>query len=186
VTHPDFTALHSDAEAVLGSWDHPDPAQRDLRDEYLRFLGEHPGAMSRESRVGHLTSSALVVDEDLTRVLLTLHPKAGRWLQLGGHNESGDPSIRAAAMRETREESGILDVTMSAAPIRLDRHPVRCGADMSVHWDVEFLALVPRDAQEVISDESDDLRWFALDDLPDGLDAAVVSMIETAVSHAGD
>ncbi len=139
--------------------------------------------MSRESRPGHLTSSALVLDEDLSRVLLTLHPKAGRWLQLGGHNEIGDASIRAAAIRETREESGILDVTMSAAPIRLDRHPVRCAGDMSVHWDVEFLALVPRDAQEVISDESDDLRWFALDDLPEGLDAAVRAMIDTATGR---
>jgi len=180
VSGPDLGALHADARAVLAAWDHPEQGQRDLREEYLQFLDGHPDAMSRESRVGHLTSSALVMDEDLSRVLLTLHPKAGRWLQLGGHNEVGDASIRAAAVRETREESGILDVTMSAAPIRLDRHPVRCSGDMSVHWDVEFLALVPRDAREVISDESDDLRWFTLEGLPDGLDAAVRAMIATA------
>jgi 8-oxo-dGTP pyrophosphatase MutT (NUDIX family) len=185
VSQGPFSDLHADARSVLADWDHPEPEQRVLRDEYLRFLDEHPDAMSRESRVGHLTSSALVLDEDLSRVLLTLHPKAGRWLQLGGHNEVGDESIRAAAIRETREESGILDVTMSAAPIRLDRHPVRCAGGMSVHWDVEFLALVPSDAQEVISDESDDLRWFALHDLPDGLDGAVRAMIDT-VTPASD
>jgi len=186
VTHSDLARLHADAHAVLTAWDHPEDQQRALREEYLRFLDMNPDAMSRESRVGHLTSSALVLDEDLSRVLLTLHPKAGRWLQLGGHNEAGDDSIRAAATRETREESGILDVTMSAAPIRLDRHPVRCSGGMSVHWDVEFLALVSRDAQEAISEESDDLRWFALDDLPADLDPAVLAMIDTAVGHARD
>ena len=69
--------------------------------------------MSRGSRIGHLTASALVMDEHRTRVLLTLHPKVGRWLQLGGHVEPGDASLREAARRETIEEGGIADVTIS-------------------------------------------------------------------------
>ena len=45
-----------------------------------------------------------------------------------------------------------------------------CGGQMSEHLDVQYLALVPTDARAVMSDESDDLRWFALDALPDVLD----------------
>ncbi|MCX6432514.1 MAG: NUDIX domain-containing protein [Actinobacteria bacterium] len=179
--HPDFVRLHGDATTVLTAWRHPDAEQLALRDDYLAFLAEYPDAMSRECRTGHITASALVLDEDRTRVLLTLHPKVGRWLQLGGHCEIGDSSLRAAAIREAQEEGGIHDVTMSATPIQIDRHPVSCAGDMSVHYDVEYLALVPRDAQEVISDESDDLRWFALDALPDGLDNKVRSMIDAAL-----
>lgn len=179
---PGFADLHADARAVLAGWDHPEAGQRALRDEYLAFLDEHPDGTSRGCRVGHLTASALVMDRDRTRVLLTLHPKAGRWLQLGGHCEDGDGTLRAAAIRETIEEGGIADVTMSAVPIRIDRHPVSCAGDPSEHLDVEYLALVPPDAQEVISDESDDLRWFALDGLPHDLDTVVRAMITTAVA----
>lgn len=179
-----FELLHADAQSVLAGWHHDEPGQRALRDAYLAFLAEHPDAMSRECSTGHLTSSALVMDRDRTRVLLTLHPKVGRWLQLGGHNEPGDAGVRAAARREAVEESGIPDVAVSMAPIRLDRHPVPCGGLMSEHLDVQYLALVPTDAREVISEESLDLRWFAVDALPDPLDDSVRAMIDTAL-HGG-
>lgn len=179
---PAFARLHADAFDVLSRWTHPEPEQRVLRDAYLVFLREHLDAMSRECVVGHLTSSALVMDPDRTRVLLTLHPKVGRWLQLGGHNEVGDASIRVAAVRETQEESGIEDVTMSDQPLRLDRHPVPCGGRMSEHLDVQFLATVPADARAVMSHESDDLRWFPVGALPEPLDPSVRAMIATATS----
>jgi len=180
VIDPAFTRLHEDAALLLAAWDHPEPQQRILRDQYLIFLREHYDAMSRECPVGHLTSSALVMDVDRTRVLLTLHPKVGRWLQLGGHNETTDGSVREAALRETIEESGILDVSISTEPIRLDRHPVPCGGRMSEHLDVQYLALVPADARAVMSEESDDLRWFPIGALPEPLDPAVRAMIDTA------
>jgi 8-oxo-dGTP pyrophosphatase MutT (NUDIX family) len=179
---PGFAALHQDARALLQRWGHDEPGQRDLRDQYVHFLDEHPDATSRSSAVGHITASALVMDEDRSRVLLTLHPKVGRWLQLGGHCEAEDASFRDAVRREVIEESGIHDVRVSLTPLRLDRHPVPCGGHMSEHLDVEFLALVPRDAVAVMSDESDDLRWFGIDALPPGLDDAVRAMISTAVT----
>lgn len=165
---------------LLAGWDHPDSRQRDLREEYLTFLAEHPDAMVRECRVGHLTSSALMMDRSRERVLLTLHPRVGRWLQLGGHNEPVDSRVVEAARREAIEESGIEAVWVSDAPLRLDRHPVPCAGSPSVHWDVQFLAIVDDDAVPVISDESDDLQWFALDALPEGLDASVLALIEDA------
>lgn len=174
--------LHADARSLLREWEHPEPRQRELRDEYLAFLDVHPDAMVRACRVGHLTSSALLMDEARTRVLLTLHPKVGRWLQLGGHNEPGDGTVREAARREAIEESGIADVTVSRLPLRLDRHPVPCGGGPSEHLDVQFLALVPADAVAVMSEESDDLRWFGVADLPEGLDGSVRALIEDALA----
>ena len=176
-----FSRLHEDARRLLGDWSHRDPGQRVLRDQYLDFLQVHPDGMSRHCSVGHLTSSALVMNDSRSRVLLTLHPKVGRWLQLGGHNESGDASVRDAAHREAREESGIADVTIAAVPLRLDRHAVPCRGLPSEHLDVQYLAWVPDDAVAVISDESDDLRWFDLDALPEDLDTSVRALIDDAL-----
>jgi hypothetical protein len=39
-------------------------------------------------------------------VLLTLHPRLGRWVQLGATCEPSDVDILAAARREAVEESG--------------------------------------------------------------------------------
>jgi hypothetical protein len=47
---------------------------------------------------------------------------------------------------------------------------------------VQYLALVPADAQEVISDESDDLRWFPVGALPEPLDPSVRALIDTALA----
>lgn len=177
-----YALLHDDATAVLREWPAPDDRQGALRAEYLAFLAEHPDAMARDCRIGHLTASALVLNASRTHALLTLHPKVGRWLQLGGHCEPGDASLRDAAIREAVEEGGIVDVTMSAQPIHLDRHGVTCAGDMSEHLDVQYLATVPDGSVAVISEESDDLRWFALDSLPAGLDASMRSLVAAAAN----
>ena len=65
-----------------------------------------PTALWRTCAPGHLTASALVLDPGRRQVLLTLHPKVGRWLQLGGHCEPGDDA-RRRALREATEECGI-------------------------------------------------------------------------------
>ena len=65
---------------------------------------------------GHITASALVLDHTGTETLLTLHPRLGRWVQLGGHCEDGDADIAAAALREAGEESGIDGLTIGAMP----------------------------------------------------------------------
>ena len=170
--------MWAEAVACLTDWQPASTEQQVLRDEYLTFLATHQDGIMRECRSGHLTASALVMNRQRDRVLLTLHPKVGRWLQLGGHIETGDAGLRSAALREAQEESGIEQIEVSDDPVRLDKHPVRCGAGMSLHLDVQFLGLAADDAQETISSESEDLRWFGLDELPDDLDPSVRALIE--------
>lgn len=182
-TPPD--ALHVDATRVLASWVAPTPDQDTLRQDYLDFLGAHPDAMTRGNRRGHLTGSALVVDPSRAAVLLTLHPLVGRWLQLGGHVESSDATLVDAARRESIEEGGIDGIHVDPAPLRLDRHSVRCrdgrgGEDLLDHLDVQFLALAPPGGVEQRSSESLDLRWWSWTALPEDTDASVRALVQAA------
>jgi 8-oxo-dGTP pyrophosphatase MutT (NUDIX family) len=175
-----------DVRTVLLAWVAPTQPQARLCRDYLDFIAEHPtAAASRGLRLGHLTASTLVLDHARERVLLTLHPAAGRWFQLGGHIEPGDTSLGDAALREATEESGIEGLVLDPTPIGLDRHSTRCKESSgqrspSVHWDIEFLAVAPPEAQQVISDESLDLAWFALDDLPELADDVVRGLVARA------
>ena len=79
-----------------------------------------------------------------TQVLLTLHPRVGRWLQLGGHCEPADATLAGAALREATEESGIAGLTIDAAPVHLDVHPITCSLGVPTrHFDVRFAGARP-------------------------------------------
>ncbi|MDP5314604.1 NUDIX hydrolase [Streptomyces poriferorum] len=171
-------SLHDDAVRVLKDYGSgADAAQEDLRQAYLDHLALHPDGMWKACGTGHLTASALVVDPEHGRVLLTLHRKLRMWLQMGGHCEPGDATVAAAALREATEESGIAGLTLlEGGPVVLDRHPI--PAPCHWHLDVQYAALAPSGAAERISEESLDLRWFRYDEVAEVADSSVVRLME--------
>lgn len=173
-------SLREDAVRVLSRWAAPDQRQEALRRDFLNHLREHEDGTWRECVAGHLTASTLVLDPAGRRALLTLHPKAGLWLQLGGHCERRDGTLAAAAGREAAEESGIDGLRLMPGPVGLDRHRVWCHGG-SYHLDVQYAAVAPH-SRERISDESADLRWFDLDALPEPADGAVRHLARTAAA----
>ncbi len=178
-------ALHADARAVLSGWAAPDQCQSAVREAFLAFLDARPDATSRSCVPGHVTASAVVLSADRRNVLLTLHPRVGRWVQLGGHCEPGDGTIGAAALREAEEESGINGLRIGAAPVHLDVHPITCSLGAQTrHFDVRYALLAPPGAAPTISVESDDLRFWpvaALPAGPQGADASVRAAVHAAL-----
>ncbi|MFJ8975491.1 NUDIX hydrolase [Streptomyces sp. NPDC102282] len=177
-------SLHDDAVAVLESYDEADAQQKELLGTYLDHLAGHPDGMWKACGAGHLTASALVVDPERGRVLLTLHRKLRMWLQMGGHCEPQDTTLAAAALREATEESGIAGLALlPGGPVRLDRHPI--PAPCHWHLDVQYAATASAGAVERISDESLDLRWFPYDEVAAVADASVVRLLESTRARLG-
>ncbi|WP_409183233.1 NUDIX hydrolase [Amycolatopsis sp. VS8301801F10] len=161
--------LHESAVAELSGWKPAEPAQESLRQAFLGFLASRPDTCQRSCEAGHLTASAVVLDSTGTQVLLTLHPRVGRWLQLGGHCEPSDASLAEAALREATEESGMSGLVIGETPVHLDVHPITCSLGVPTrHFDVRYVVHAPPGAEPVRSEESDDLRWWPVDALPAG------------------
>lgn len=171
--------LTDNCQQALGRWSPPQAQQSELRERYLAHLRTTTDGWSRDCAGQHLTASSLIISPARDRVLLTLHGRIGRWLQTGGHIEATDADLASAALREAREESGLSDLVLGEI-LLLSRHEVLCGpVRPSFHLDVQFLATGDAAQQPVISDESADVRWFALNDLPP-LDRSVTDLITAA------
>jgi coenzyme F420-0:L-glutamate ligase len=178
--------LHADAVTVVTELGSDSDIDSAVQQAFLAFLAARPDAMWRSCAPGHLTASALVVDPSRRLVLLTLHPRAGMWLQLGGHCEPGDHTLLDAAAREAREESGIGSLSFDPTPLGLDVHPITCSLGIPTrHFDVQYVAIAPEGAEPIRSDESEDLRWFPWDRLPDGAAPDLPRLVEAARRRLG-
>jgi 8-oxo-dGTP pyrophosphatase MutT (NUDIX family) len=179
--------LLSIIERDLRSWRPVAEGQDSLRIEYLDLLRNRgAAALDREGGRSHLTASCFVLTPDLANILLCFHKKGQFWVQLGGHIETNDRSVSAAAFREAREEAGILDLDpISTLPLDVDRHDLGPGfTTCDVHWDIGFGATAAADAVPVASQESDAVRWWPVGSLPakipHGFDRRLSRIIDAA------
>ncbi|MCW2514937.1 MAG: hydrolase [Mycobacterium sp.] len=178
-------SLHQSVVDTLSRWEPGDPAQDSLRHAVLAFVLARPDACQRACVPGHITASALVLDHTGTHTVLTLHPRLGRWVQLGGHCEESDADIAAAALREAEEESGIRGLTIDDMPAALHVHALTCSLGAPTHHlDVQFVVRAPEGAEIAITDESLDLRWWPLNDLPPDSDYGLRQLARAAVIDA--
>ena len=144
------------------------PESVGYRDEILAFTEAHEDALYRTCLTGHLTGSALVVDDARERTLLMLHAKLGLWLQPGGHAD-GEGHLATVALTEATEETGIEGLTVLGPAVDCDIHqiPERKGEPAHLHLDTRFVVLAPPGAVAQGNHESHALRWVTLDELDD-------------------
>ena len=155
--------------------------------EILRFLNDNPdSAFDRTNTFGHITGSALVVDENGS-VLLNHHKKVNIWIQFGGHCD-GERDVKKVALRETIEESGLnlkdlefmTSGIYSCAIYDIPANRTK-GEPAHKHYDIVFL-IKTKNRDFHLSSESTELRWCSPTEaieLVNG-DAVCVSMIESS------
>lgn len=156
----------ADARAAVSAARSSSAASDRHRDEILAFIDAHPDALHRHCLSGHLTGSALVIDDDRERTLLMLHAKLGLWLQPGGHAD-GEGHLATVAVTEATEETGIEGLTVLGPAVDCDIHeiPERKGEPAHLHLDTRFVVVAPAAAVVRRNHESHALRWVTLSEL---------------------
>lgn len=142
--------------------------EKEMIQRMINFINAHENPLDQKLKAGHLTGSAWIVNKERTKALFTHHTKLGMWLQLGGHAEVEDESIKHTAIREAHEESGLQSVQLISEEIlSVDIHmiPERNGFPDHLHYDVQFLFEADENEALAITGESNDLKWIAFEDI---------------------
>jgi 8-oxo-dGTP pyrophosphatase MutT (NUDIX family) len=137
---------------------------------------------SREHYVpGHLTASAIVLNEPRDKVMLIFHGKLKRWLQPGGHFDEGENDPSVAAAREVLEETGLKSRWFGPEPTLLDVDvhdiPERPNAPKHCHFDLRMLVIASGAFQA--GDDAHDAKWVdAAEAKAMNLDPGIVRMLK--------
>lgn len=164
--------------------------QNECRDKMISFIEGNPHCFQSlhppkqgneiEIEMGHITGSAWVLSPDKKSVLLTHHRKLNKWLQLGGHSD-GESNVLLTALREAKEESGIVEINpLSHSIFDIDIHtfPKKKNVEAHLHYDIRF-CLQAMTSSFSVSEESHSLRWVPLQKIGlENFEESIVRMAE--------
>ena len=145
--------------------------EREDKKEILRQMEQADHILTRDNRNAHITVSAWIMDKDRKKVLMAYHNLYQSWAWLGGHAD-GDADLKAVALKEIREESGLESVRFvtedifSLEILTVDGHEKR-GSYVPSHLHLNVSYLLETDEEEVLRikpDENSGVRWFSLEE----------------------
>lgn len=160
-----------------------DAGEAEMLTRMRDFVAAQPECFERSLQIGHMTASAWVVSPDRQQVLLVLHRKLGKWLQPGGHAD-GNTDLRAVALQEVWEETGLQARLAQPQIFDIDVHPIPArGQDpLHDHYDVRFLLEADPEAPLTISAESRELRWVPIQQVAElNGERSITRMIERSL-----
>lgn len=141
----------------------------------LSFIRQNPETvLLRENRIAHLTSSAMIFNEAMDKVLMVYHNIYQSWSWTGGHAD-GDEDLLYVAIKEAKEETGLKHITAcSEAIVSLDILPVfghiKHDSPVSAHLHLSVAYVLQAAEKEPVRskpDENSGVMWIPLEKLPD-------------------
>lgn len=152
---------------------HPfSPQEERDKENILFYLERFPDLLERTNPLVHGVSSAVVLNQERTHVLMVHHNIYKEWSLPGGHAD-GEENLLLTARREAEEETGLQPSPLGSGIFSLDLLPVighyKNGAYLSPHIHIapSFLfsggSSCPLRKRE---EENSAVGWIPLEDFP--------------------
>ncbi len=132
----------------------------------LKYIDLFDNILLRDNEFAHMTSSSWIVNQNRTKVLMAYHNIYDSWAWTGGHAD-GDADLLAVALRETKEETGILNIKPVSEDIYsleilcVNGH-IKNGKYISSHLHLNTTYLLEADDREEVrvkADENSGVKW---------------------------
>lgn len=132
----------------------------------------HDNALTRENQVAHFTSSAIILNPQLTKICMVYHNIYQTYCWVGGHNDGNEDAIEVA-IKEAKEETGIRCFqVLSEGLASLEIIPVyahyKKGSMVSSHLHMNTSILLIAEESEslcVKADENSDVKWIPITEI---------------------
>lgn len=137
----------------------------------LNWVEQFPqNILLRENEFAHITSSGFVMNKALDKVLMVHHNIRNVWAWTGGHVD-GDTDFLNVAIKEAKEETGVMHVTPLFKNIAsIDILPVyghvKKDKYISAHLHLSIAYILIANEKETLvvnEEENSGVNWFAID-----------------------
>lgn len=137
----------------------------------IAFIKNNDDVLDRDNLVAHITSSAIVVNKTMDKVLFAHHNIYNAWGWVGGHND-GDEDLLGVAIKEAKEETGVSDITVVDKEIfmvdiiHVTNH-LKHNKYVGDHLHLNVTYLLQANESESVQhkpDENSGVQWFLIED----------------------
>lgn len=136
------------------------------------FIFRNEDVLFRKNKIAHITSSAIIVNKDMDKVLFVHHNLYNSWSWVGGHND-GDPDLLKVAIKEAKEETGLVNVeaysneVIAVDIIHVDNHIKKASfVGDHLHLNATYLLIADEDDKLIVKeDENSDVKWFYINEV---------------------
>ncbi|MDP4126468.1 MAG: NUDIX hydrolase [Bacillota bacterium] len=146
--------------------------EKEDKDVFLYCTNVFNDVLTRNNKIAHITSSAFTVNRAKDKVLMIYHNIYNSWSWIGGHAD-GEEDLLAVAMKELKEETGVMNVhPVSTDIFSLDILTVvghtKRGKFVSPHLHLSVAYLIEADENDLLivkEDENSGVRWIPIDEI---------------------
>ncbi|MDE6363802.1 MAG: NUDIX hydrolase [Lachnospiraceae bacterium] len=137
----------------------------------IDYMTHHADCLSRENQTAHFTASIWTVNKARTKTLMVYHNLYDSWSWIGGHAD-GIEDLRAVALRELQEETGIRRAALvrpeifSLEILTVDGH-IKKGSYVPSHLHMNVTYLAEADEKETLivnENENQAVQWWSFED----------------------
>ncbi len=147
--------------------------EQEARDKelMLQFITNNNNYLERENQLAHFTASIWTVNKERTKTLMAYHNIYDSWAWIGGHAD-GVEDLRAVALRELQEETGVRNAILvsddifSLETLTVNGHFKRGAYVPShLHFNITYLAEAKEKEELIVkADENQAVKWWSFEE----------------------